>query len=496
MSVSADPTDRRAVLLLGAIAMVLVAWLVMFPWTGEGDSATHYINLLESTQRPFVALYPWSRPGYVLLNVLPASVSPLVGRLFAATLTLVLCWQTKRLADDLRLERSWLAPLLLVGQPLVFQMASDFMTELPMALGLCVAVRLWLNERWLASCLVVGFLPLVRPEGFFIGLAWGALCLLTPASGSLRRRLWRSSSLAWGVLAWMLGCMLMMPGGDPLCIVREWSWPADSRYLYGRGHLLHHVMLWPYYTGPALLVLFLVGLRPSLARRMALPWLAWLIVFVVHSVLWWRGWMGSQGLMRIQCCTAFTTALVCLHGWNELANRSPVWIGSATARRAMALVGVAVLLLVPAAYYVLNPESWHFVNNRRAARFLTEHKLLDEAPAIFFADLIAVVEADAWQVDRPRVHCSFDRDEQVRRLAAMPVGTVGVWDNQRGQVWHGVRIEQLESLGFEVLYRTRFQAPLQSWTRALVPVLRKRPPVQESAVVRRVRVVSRADAGP
>lgn len=491
----AEPIDRRAVLLLGAIAAALLAWLVVFPWTGEGDSATHYINLLESTQRPFVALFPWSRPGYVLLNVLPAWVSPLVGRLFAATVALALCWQTKRLADDIGLSRSWLAPLLLITQPLVFQLASDFMTELPMALGLCVAVRFWLNGRRLASCLLVGFLPLVRPEGFFIGVAWGVLCLATRTLGSMPRRALTSVSLAWGVLAWMLACALMMPDGDPLCIVREWSWPADSRHLYGRGYLLHHVMLWPYYTGPALLVLFLAGLRASMTRRMALPWLVWLIVFGVHSVLWWRGWMGAQGLMRIQCCTAFVTALVCLHGWNVLADRSSRWIGRTTIRHAVATTGIAVLLLVPVAYYVMNPESWHFINNRRAARFVVEHKMLEGAPAIFFSDLIAVVESDAWQVDRPRVHCTFDREEQIRRLEAMPLGAVGVWDNQRGQVWHGVSIEQLESLGYEVLYRARFQPPLQSLTRWLVTPARKRPLVQETAVVRRVRLVSRAEAG-
>ena len=481
--------------MLGVIAAVLVAWLVAFPWTGEGDSATHYVNLLESMQRPFVALFPWSRPGYVLLHVLPAWVSPLLGRLFAASMTLLLCWQTKRLADDLELPRAWLAPLLLVSQPLVFQLASDFMTELPMALGLCVAVRLWLGRRWVASCLVVGFLPLVRPEGFFIGVAWGLLCLLTRDLGSWWRRVLTSGCLAWGVVAWMLACAWMMPDGDPLTIVREWSWPADSRHLYGRGHLLHHVLLWPYYTGPVLLVLFLVGLRSSMTRRMALPWLAWLIVFVVHSVLWWRGWMGSQGLMRIQCCTAFTTALVCLHGWNVLAERFPSWIDRAPTCRAVTSAGVALLMLVPIGYGLLNPESWQFVHVRRAARFVVEHGLLDDAPAIFFSDLIAVVEADAWQVDRPRVHCSFDRDEQLRRLESMPVGAVGVWDNQRGQVWHGVSIEQLEALGFEVLYRARFQPPMQSWTRRLVPVLRKRPLVQESAVLRRVRLVSRFEAG-
>ncbi|MFT3788640.1 MAG: hypothetical protein QM770_21115 [Tepidisphaeraceae bacterium] len=37
-------------------------------------------------------------------------------------------------------------------------------------------------------------------------------------------------------------------------------------------------------------------------------------------------------------------------------------------------------------------------------------------------------------------------------IARTPVGTVGVWDNQQAQVWHGVTIDELLARGFVVLH--------------------------------------------
>ena len=39
-----------------------------------------------------------------------------------------------------------------------------------------------------------------------------------------------------------------------------------------------------------------------------------LLIFTLHTVLWWRGWFGSCGLMRILACVRPITAIVCLQG--------------------------------------------------------------------------------------------------------------------------------------------------------------------------------------
>jgi hypothetical protein len=449
----------------------------------------HYINLRESSQRPYYALIPWARPGYVSLMILPAMLGITAARVWAACFTVALVWQTMKLADDLRLPRATLAGMLLIAQPLVFQFASDTMTEIPMTLGTLVAIRLWLHGRPRASLALVGFLPLVRPEGAFFALAWGLMALATPALGSILRRFAWSLVLGHGMLLWVLACWVLTPQRDPLYFLHTWSWPVDSTPIYGRGSLWHHVRLWPYYTGPVLLGLFLVGLAPAIRHpRMALPLVVFAIVFGVHSILWWQGWMGALGLMRIQACAAFTVALICLFGWNRIADAMRRHWRPLTVRVATAGTWLA-LLLTPIVYYVLNPEAWYFVNQQRAVAFVKQNDLLGPAPAIFFSDLLAVADADAWQVERNRIHSNPDHVEQRRVMEeVIPVGAVGIWDNQRGEVWHGVSIEQLRSLGYDVLFTARFQPPGQTWLRELVPAMKKRPLVQEVVVLKRTRL--------
>ena len=51
------------------------------------------------------------------------------------------------------------------------------MTEIPFALLMVVAIRLWWAKKPLLSCIVVAYLPLVRPEGFFFCALWALLIL-------------------------------------------------------------------------------------------------------------------------------------------------------------------------------------------------------------------------------------------------------------------------------------------------------------------------------
>ena len=329
-----QPVTIRRTLLLAGLFVLLAIWAVVFRWTGEGDSGMHYMNLRESAEQPHYALFPWARPGWVVLLIWPAMLGLTAAKIASAGFTIALCWQTMRLADDLRLPRATLAGFLVIVQPLVFYLATDTMTELPFALFLVIAIRLWLHGRVLWSMAIVGYLPLVRPEGFFFGLVFGVLALLAPmlprlpgacatfARWTLPKRLVATLIMLHGIIAWTLACWILSPNHQPLYWIYSWSWTPDSSELYGRGSIFHHVIMWPYYCGPVLLVLFLAGIRRSIQTPgMWLVWTAWLTVFLTHTVLWWGGWFGALGLMRIQTTTAFATALVCLCGWNAIRDR-------------------------------------------------------------------------------------------------------------------------------------------------------------------------------
>jgi hypothetical protein len=105
---SRSMSPGRALLLAG-LFLVLVAWALVFRWTGEGDSGMHYMNLRESAEQPHYALFPWARPGWVVLLIWPALLGLTAAKIASAAITVALCWQTMRLADDLRIPNPTLA---------------------------------------------------------------------------------------------------------------------------------------------------------------------------------------------------------------------------------------------------------------------------------------------------------------------------------------------------------------------------------------------------
>jgi hypothetical protein len=49
----------------------------------------------------------------------------------------------------------------------------------------------------------------------------------------------------------------------------------------------------------------------------------------------------------------------------------------------------------------------------------------------------------------------MSRRQMLRRLRALPVGSVGMWDDRNAQRWYGITIEELNGEGFETLYESR-----------------------------------------
>jgi hypothetical protein len=433
---------------------LLAAWAAIFPYTVDGDAVLHYLNTHDMWLNFKNGLCPWSRPLFKLLLIVPALGGMYTARMTVAVVSVVLMWQTIRLAEDLKLPRSLLAGPLLIFQPMAFALAGDTMTEMPMALGIVVAVRLWMAKRWVLSGLVIGLLPAVRPEGFLLGVLWGAMVLASPRIG------WTAGSWAKrGVIfgAMLLGLMLWCIAGkvyaaDWLIIIHGWSWPPESYPGYGSGSIYHYVILWPYYCGLPLTILFFTGLRRSMARRMVLLWGIWGLVFGVHSILYWGGWFASCGLVRIMACTSPITALICLQGWNAMmdrrARRAGGWSGIGWSGVAMA-GGVAAWGLLQ---YCAEASHWECFPLRKCTAYVRAHKLMGPNTLFFPGNRLEVVDLDistdaGHMVGLPAV------PEQVRViLYDMPIGSIGIWDNCQAPCWHGITIDELASQGFTVLY--------------------------------------------
>jgi hypothetical protein len=291
----------------------------------------------------------------------------------------------------------------------------------------------------------------------------------------------------------MIGCWVWW--GDPTYFFRAgWSWPADSLRVYGRGSFFAHVNRWPIYCGPVLLALFLAGVigtrlkrlvllgiallvfelvLPSPIRENILPWpalflvgaVAWrvrrekfavgiwvfLLIFTLHTVLWWRGWFGSCGLMRILACVSPITAIVCLHGWNRLFGR----VGSFG--RGLALMLIVLTAMV---YYIIDPLHQRVFPLQTACEFVSRNDLLRNAPMIVFGDPMAQAALKMRPNPSNILHNDCDPVKERAHLLQAPVGSVGLWDNQHAQQWFGVSISDLAGLGYTVLFQTEHRPRL------------------------------------
>jgi hypothetical protein len=488
--------QARVMVCVGLLALLMV-WPVIFPQTGDGDAVMHFLNAHDSLWQPYKLMGSWARVGAKIPLLIPAQFGVLGARWASAVISIVCAWQTIRLADDLKIQNGALAGVFLIFQPFVFSLAGDTMTELPLALGIVAAIRLWLSGRVWASCWVVGYLPTVRPEGFFLVVLWGAMVLgtgrLKSAGRKWGRRVALVGVLGWGTLAWFFGCWILW--GNPTYFFRAgWSWPADSLRVYGHGSFFAHVNRWPIYCGPILLVLFLVGavkgalsvgsrmvwilgfavvllilelVVPAAIRENILPWsvlalmgaTAWeirgrkfaigvwvfLLVFTLHSVLWWRGWFGSCGLMRILACVSPITAIVCLRAWNVIAGRlKPI----------VRVAGIAAIAATAMIYYVIDPLHQRIFPLERACAFVAEHQLLRGAPMIIFGDPMAQAALRMEPNPQNLVMNDCDPAKEREHLRRAPVGSVGLWDNQHAMAWFGVSISELPGLGYSVIFKT------------------------------------------
>jgi len=492
---------RRCVLF--AIFLFLCVWAWFWPHTGDGDAAQHFIRALQDRQEPQFLVIAWARPLWKICLIPMALLGHFPARVFQALLTTLLCWQTWCLAEDCQLANAFLAPFLILAQPFAFALASDTMSEMPMALALVMAIRLWIKGRPRASLFVAGLLPLIRPEGFVLIGVWLAMGLWRCGPGALnggeggeadaetsgrgdvetgtdkvsrtdvenrsvedrfyiRRstvltlslprstRRWylaKRLDIVWlgaGLAAWVLAEWIIT--GDALYFLRraQWSWPVASYASYRRGPLYGYVQHWPEYCGPVLFPAFFLGMAFSWSRRMRLPWVCLLLVAAVHSLLWWQGVFASAGLLRVLACACPATALICLNGFNA----ATTWAGRRVASVLAGMFALAGMLFAVKAYAV-EPMHYEFRPMMACCRYVREQRLRRQ-PTFFAASESVLAELALPPTDYTLIPCG--RQQTMATLGALPLGSLGVWDNCQGVSWHELTIEQACAMGFQILF--------------------------------------------
>ncbi len=318
MSARADASERRWVVAVTGVAVVLCAASIAAGSIREADEVLHHLYAREVASVPMNLLHVWGRP------LVTAALAPLstfgfdVARWLSVAAFAVAAAYTLRAARAAGLRHPVVAPVALVMQPVVVSLLGGVWTELPFAALIAVWASARLERRHAFAGWICGLLPLVRPEGFLVGavdLAFGLAGAWRTEDG-LRLR-WRSVvGIFGGTAAWAVVAAVV--SGDPLWLVHHWphDWaPASS---WGRGDwwwtvaVVRKILPW------TLIPVFVVGLMANRRGRMSFAAATFLFVLGVHGALWATGSFGSAGYARYFVGLSPLIALLLASGWDSL----------------------------------------------------------------------------------------------------------------------------------------------------------------------------------
>jgi hypothetical protein len=449
-------------------ALRLVAWLVPFAVLGavlvrwcpdsyQQDAGYHFLFARWSLEHPRLLVDVWGRPLFTALYAFPAQAGYAAAKLLTVAVALAAAWNTARLAQAYGLERPALAIPLLFLQPSFLLVCSDTMTEPLFALVLVVALRLHQAGRLRGSMWTAALLPLVRPEGFFVALLWGAFVAFDPRAGrTFLGRVLSTARLAAGVVVWWVAATLLTR--DPLFILHNWppNWAAGATY--GTGPLLQYWIIRDHLlAGWILQASFAVGFLVLAASRRAtaLPLATLAVVAVLHSVFYRLGWFGSAGYARYLVCVSPPMALATLAGWNVFAG----WAGRLA--RPLRVGACAAVLLWAAWLSVGYVDSWGSSRDARAVDDMADWLEAHPVPVkrLVFSQVYMAIRYGRDTAGRPML--GADTDANVRTLRGQPSGTLIFWDAHTGPQYHRLGPADFDRAGYERLRAASYElAPL------------------------------------
>jgi hypothetical protein len=478
-----DRSRLRALVWLAFFAAAGGALVLLYHDADQQDSGYHFLFARWAHRHPQYFIGVWARPLFTLLYFPFAQFGYAAAKFFTVIISLATAWQSFRLARQIKFDRAEMAIPLLFLQPSFFLLSSTVMTETLFALLFVIALRLHLSGRIKAGMIVASLLILARPEGLFIGALWGVWVMAEGrrdrgtagiagtegqgdggTEGRREKAPFRLSSspalrlavspslllLATGAFAWWLAAYLITR--DPLWIAHDWppDWRPDGK-ANGTGPIWWYVALAPLIAGPLLIPPFIVGLWRLLKRREFICGVsAFLVLFVTHSLMFWRGWFGSAGYARYFVCVAPAIALITLAGWNDLAERRAKPAGAR--RNSLGAIALAGSFLISAVYV----DSWKFTRDAQAVDVMFEWFRANERPIARLvcsqAYMWAVFDRDLWE----RPPFTADREHNLALIRQSPARTLVFWDEETGPKWYGLRAVDFESAGYVLLKSQAF----------------------------------------
>lgn len=299
---------------LALVTMVIVS-MISSGIYDTGDGIMHYQFARWSWEHPELLLHHWAKPVFTLVSSPFAQFGYKGVVLFNVLCHIGAAWLTWRIADRMKLPYAFLAGPLVIFAPISWGVAQSGLTEPLFALTLMLGIYFITGGRYATAAIIISLLPFVRTEGFLIAPLFAVYFLARKEFISL-------AFLGTGtVLYSLLGGFLVH--NDFLWVFHQNPYRGEA--MYGHGSLFHFVDQNEFIFGWALTGLIGLGIctipfrrgftpRHSLAEIL-LVFGSFAVFFIAHSVFWWKGMVGSLGLLRVMACVIPSAVIVSLRGF-------------------------------------------------------------------------------------------------------------------------------------------------------------------------------------
>jgi hypothetical protein len=440
---------HRALVWLISFSLIGIILVLLYPDADQQDSGNHYLLARAAWRDPHYFVDVWARPLFTFIYSFPAQLGYPGAKIFTLLICLATGWQSFRLAQWFKIENADLVIPILFLQPSFFLLCSAVFTEPLFALFLTIALRLHLSGRVVSGILTTSLLILIRPEGFFIGILWGLWILIDQSGGrGLGEKIGKTALLASGMVLWWLASYLITR--DPLWIAHNWpaEWNSGTTIA---GPIYWYIILLPLIIGPFLLPQFFAGIYQSIKRRdFRLPLLSFVSIFVLHSLLYSQGLLGSPGFARYIVPVSPVIALITLIGWNALAEKMASLTAGARRLAGASVIGLSVIVCF---VYV---DGWQY---SRDAVGIEELKRWFDENRKPVANIICSQAYMRIAFDSNLGGYYLFKDNRERNLELIRLSsakTLIFWDNDVGPKWFGIDERDFESAGFSRLKSQTF----------------------------------------
>jgi len=421
-------------ILLSILLMFFVVYsLLSDGYYGGTDNVAHYLFSHYAFRHPELFLHSWARPVYTIFSAPFARFGFPGIRLFnvlAGLATAMLCY---RIAGLLGIRHPWLAIILVCFTPLYFLMIPTALTEIVFSLVFALTCFLFLRGNFIASAIVISFLPFARSEGYIFLPVFFLIFLYF-------RRYKAIPFLATGMI--VLTLIGLPHYKDVLWLIDQFPYPVFGHhptytqkgslwhFLEGRKEILGFPMEMLFIAGTIVIIRGCFSREKSVRDRAFLLGMLALAPFLIylafHSLLYWKALGGSMGLGRVMAAMLPMAAVVCLKGVEGLEE---VFSFSRTGR--YIFLG-AVLILVVRAGVAGAPFPYHPGPEDACITKASEwfRKSPYQKRKLYFTDITTSMQLGLDYFETSPPECCLMKE--CATLDTIPPGSIIIWDAHFG----------------------------------------------------------------